>query len=419
MRKLLLASAVAVWALPCAAQTPAASAAPSGLELPGVGAPFAPVTAQAPRSGPQALSAMPSDMVAVGPGVRSRAVEAPPVVPAGPGYVAGGYPAGYIPPGYAAPMPGYAPVPPGYGVPAYVPTSPYAPGYAPPGYVPGTPYAPPADGPPVGPPTADQMNPRDGAFWAAMQSLMPTTLPQERSYRRAQAERDRAGTEPRLGAPQATTRSIRVNLRPGEAQPMLHLFGGNGSTVTFADANGVPWPVEDAAIGNPHDFAVQEFGEKGKTNTILVSPKVNYGSSANLQVKLANLAIPVSFTVDIGSGSVDYRLDVNVAGRSPNAHYAVPVSTVTALQPTDDRALQAFVDGTPPRGARAVKTSARDVEAWTFNDMLYVRSSLELMSPPYTARRDHVSGMHVFRISEMGALVFSRDGRLSQVTLDR
>ena len=78
---------------------------------------------------------------------------------------------------------------------------------------------------------------------------------------------------------------------------------------------------------------------------------------------------------------------------------------------TNDTSAQAFLDGIPPCGARKVNTSSRDVEAWRFNDLVYVRTPLVLMSPAYVAHTLDVSGINVYTLAVSPLLLVSQDGR--------
>ena len=389
MRKIPLTAAMTAFAASAWAQ-----GAP--LALPGVGAPGVPQAGYqqpgaapqgyvpAPQGyvqGPQAAPQMPQGMVPVGQPPAQQAGTAPqPWVP-GPGYAP--------PPGYAA-------------QPVYVQPN-YPPPYAPPGYVPAQPPPPPSQA--------------DLVFQQALGITLPLTNGMTRTTRRAlDADEHARSGSPSGASPHPQSRSISLSLRPGERAPVVHLAPGNASTLTFSDQTGAAWPVNSVTVGNPQAYAVQEAGEKGKTNMVVISPLSNYGA-ANLVVTLAGLSVPVMLSLDTGRGSVDYWLAVGVPGRGPNAQYDVTAGS--SLAPTNDATVQGFLDGIAPRGARKVKTSNRDVEAWRFQDMVYVRSPLELVSPAYVARAHHVSGVNVYTMADAPVVLFSQDGRLSSVNIER
>lgn len=331
-----------------------------------------------PPTQPTAAS-MPTDMVPLGPPVE------------------------YPQPSAWTPTPGYAPEKPYAPVPAYVPGN-YPPEYAPPGYVP----APPVPSPPP--------SEADIAFDRAASQIMPLTNDMTRRVRKQEDEQQKLLSMPasgRLATP--VSRSISLTLHPGERPPIVHLSAGNATVLTFSDQTGASWPVTSVAVGNPQAYAAQEAGDKGKTNMIVVSPLTNYGA-ANLIVTLSNMPVPVAFSLETGGDDVDYRLDVGVPGRGPNAQY--DIAGLTSLAPTNDAVVQAFLDGISPRGSVKLKASRRDVEAWKFKDMIYIRTQCELLSPAYIGRARNVSGINVYTLATAPVIIVSLDGRMSSVMIE-
>lgn len=274
----------------------------------------------------------------------------------------------------------------------------------------------PAPVPAAAPPPPPAPTAAEQAFQQVLQQLVPATPGMVRDFRGQVNAIGRAAAAPAAGAaPVARTRSIQLTLRPGEAMPQLRLYPGNASVLTFSDMTGAPWPVLSATVGNPAAYALAEAGERGRTNMVVVSPIQHHATVANLVVTLVGHPVPVIFSLATGGGDVDHRLDVGVRARGPNAVIDTIVSS--SLAPTNDSTVQSFVDGTPPRGARRLTTSNRDVEAWRLGDMVYVRTPLELLSPAYTARARSVSGTSVYTLVEAPVLLVSQDGRVSSVTV--
>src|SRR3546814_17459579 len=101
---------------------------------------------------------------------------------------------------------------------------------------------------------------------------------------------------------------------------------------------------------------------------------------------------------------------MRVAARGPNALY--DISNVSMLPPTADAKMQAFLDGTPPDGAKKIQTSANDVDAWAFGDQLYVRTSYAVLSPAYLAKSTKVSGVSVSVMQGSPVLIVSDHGQM-------
>jgi intracellular multiplication protein IcmK len=207
-----------------------------------------------------------------------------------------------------------------------------------------------------------------------------------------------------------------LSLRAGEVAPTLHLAPGNATVLTFYDETGAAWPVMSVTVGNPTAYSAQEAGDKGKTNMVVISPISNF-ADANLVVTLVDYPVPVLFSLVTGDGTVDYRLDVGITSRGPNAQY--DIAQGSDLEPTNDPTMQSFVDGLPPKGSVKIDTTNPDVEAWRLGDMDYIRTPLELLSPAFIGRQMHPSGIKVYSITDTPVLMFSQDGRMTMVELDR
>lgn len=265
-----------------------------------------------------------------------------------------------------------------------------------------------------------QMQGDDAAFRAALQGLLPMTPDMIRSFNGHIEDVRRAAVRPAPGAGVPVTRSVSLNLRPGEALPRVNLAAGNVSALVFADQTGAPWPVQSVTVANSDAYQAVEAGERGKTNMVVISPKQHFAAANNLIVTLVNHPVPIVFGLDTGASSVDYRVDVTVRARGPNA--APEVAIGGGLAPTDDALLRAFADGMPPRGARQLQASRQDIEVWRHNDMLYVRTPLQMLSPAWVGYMAHPTGVRVYTIPDGGratlpVLYVSADGRSQFVTV--
>ncbi len=70
-------------------------------------------------------------------------------------------------------------------------------------------------------------------------------------------------------------------------------------------------------------------------------------------------------------------------------------------------------------GARRMKTTSPDVEAWRFEDLLYVRTRGDILSPAYTSRSSNVSGVNVFTLVDSPVVIVSAGGRAAHVRISR
>ena len=210
--------------------------------------------------------------------------------------------------------------------------------------------------------------------------------------------------------------TLRISLKSGERPSVVNTRPGWISTLTFSDVTGAPWPVLSVTNGNPDAYDIKSSGPENATNIITISAKQAYVWS-NIAVTLVGAKVPILMTLDPSTGEVDYRVDAQLDERGPNASYDVISSD--SLPATGDSVMLSFLDGVPPESARKIKTGHREVQAWRFDDMLYVRTSRSLLSPAYVAKQSNASGVNVYVLKEAPILLVSDDGRLENVQIMR
>lgn len=256
---------------------------------------------------------------------------------------------------------------------------------------------------------------RDQQFQQALEAAVPYTPEQIEQYRRQMDAASQATVTP-LNPGTPVSRSIRVNLTPGEQTPVLRVQPGVVSTLTFSDLTGQPWPVLSVVTGNPSAYVAQSAGEPGKSNIIVLSAIMAHIPS-NLVVTLVDYPVPVTISLAQGASEVDYRVDVQVSARGPNAQ--MDMVGAASLAPTNDSNMLAFLDGVPPSSARRLQTSSGDVEAWAYGDMVYVRTAGDVLSPAYISRAANVSGVNVFVLNEAPVVIVTRNGQMASVRINR
>jgi intracellular multiplication protein IcmK len=257
--------------------------------------------------------------------------------------------------------------------------------------------------------------PNDLAYGSALTSLSPMTPQQILDFREYINKTQQAEIAPINGAPKPISRAITLSLQPGEKPPLIHLYTGNATVITFADITGAPWNVTSVTSGSPDDFNAVQAGSKDSTNMVVITTLKPLTVAKNLIVTLQGFPIPVSFSVVAGTDTVDYRLDTTIEARGPEA--TQDVITGSDLEATNDPVVQNFIDGVPPKSAVSLSTSNSDVQAWTLNDNLYVRTPLSLVSPAYDSKANNVSGISVYTLANTPILLFSKDGKMISVTL--
>jgi intracellular multiplication protein IcmK len=255
-------------------------------------------------------------------------------------------------------------------------------------------------------------------FAAALAQKLPMTPQEIYAYRQLRNQVNIAQVMPLGPAPAPVSRSVMMSMSTGQAAPVIHLYGNNATSMTFADDTGAPWPIESVIIGDKTSYTVDYDKTQAGSNILVISPLKDHADLSNMIVTLRGSPSPLIFSLETGTDKIDYRVDVNLEAPGPNAIAAVePTST---LAPTDDTLMQQFVDDVPPPHARQLKTSSADVEAWSYQGDYFLRTDKALMGLNTGGPVDianSVSQIHVYRISPTPTVTMSDNGNLEIVTI--
>lgn len=202
-----------------------------------------------------------------------------------------------------------------------------------------------------------------------------------------------------------------VRLDPGTTPPVIRLGQGFVSSLVFLDSTGAPWPIEAYDVGNPTAFNIQ-WNRTDNTLLIQSSSLYTYG---NLAVRLKGLVTPVMLTLIPGQKAIDYRVDLRVQGMGPNATIA---PTGNNLPGTGSPELLGIIDGIPPAGSKAVTVSGGACQAWLYNNKLYVRTRLTVLSPAWISTMSSADGMKAYEMQKTPLLLVSQDGKVAQLKVE-
>ncbi len=211
--------------------------------------------------------------------------------------------------------------------------------------------------------------------------------------------------------PKPTSSSILVNMSPGAAPPVIRLLAGYVTSLVFLDSTGQPWPVVGYDLGNPKAFNIQPSAPDGKSNTLIVQALVRY-EQGNLAVMLKGENTPVMITLMPGQRAVDYRVDLRMPGLGPNASV-----TSSGLPQGADPLLMDFLDGVAPQGARQVSVSGAPAQAWVFQNKLFLRTRVTVLSPGWVASMNSPDGTHIYELEKTPVLLASHRGQMVQLSV--
>ena len=252
------------------------------------------------------------------------------------------------------------------------------------------------------------LSPDQRAMMNAMQSVNPMTPAQIKMFRKRLDATIRAENERLRPAPSTVTRTISLTLAPNEAIPEIRTQNGSATTLTIGDREGNPWPVERVIVGNPAAFNAMPAGTDGESNIIVINPITEYGST-NLVVTIKGSSVPVILTVKAEyEEEVDYRVDVKIMEKGPNASF--DVTTSYNLPSTNDSLLLSFLDGLPPKEAIKLETGGARIDAWEYQDELYVVTRGLILAPDYRSSATSVSGNRVYIMGKVPVVTVSTNG---------
>jgi len=253
----------------------------------------------------------------------------------------------------------------------------------------------------------DQVPPRDElAFQSAVSTLAPLRPDQIETIRRKVDDVDRSSVEP-LKPEKPNVSSINISLAPGGRPPVIRTGIGRVTALSFYDITGSPYPVSAVVIGNPTQFKVEAPIPEG--NLVTISPLTTY-AQGNMAITLVNQPVPIMVKLEAGQDVIDYRLDMRVAARGPQAPAALQF--VDGAPNVADPIMSAFIDGLPPEGATALTVDGSGVSVWRLKGQMYVRTSMTLLSPAWTNSAAGAGGLKVYAVPEVPILLTSDEGRL-------
>ncbi len=261
------------------------------------------------------------------------------------------------------------------------------------------------------------------------------------SVRRTTSAARRAAVSPYPGnvLPTPVHRTIEYEPDTRKSPETIRLWLGTASAIVFTDMNGNPWNIQsvvfncqlfndgrscngqsgaaaDGGMGSvPGVGAMAQaaqgvvqttqgasasgvYGAAAPTNVLSIQPLTQY-SYGNVIVTLQGMSSPIVLVLKTGMDAKnedDMQVDYHVRGRSPSAR---PELITLQTLPGFDSHMSDFLEGVPPTGARQMKVSGGLAEAWLFNDALYVRTRVSILSPAFTDHVGSAEGVEVYKYS--------------------
>ena len=262
-------------------------------------------------------------------------------------------------------------------------------------------------------PAPPQPSKNDMAFGSLLDSALPLSPDQIKQLHRLYDLTQQAVAAAPSLPPTPVSSSLAVTLEPGSTPPLVRLSAGFVSSLVFVDSTGAPWPISAYGLGDPASFNVQW----DQTSNALFVQSLKPYAHGNLAVRLASLNTPVMISLVSGQKEIDYRVDLQIRDRGPNAEAPiVPESLQLGAQVNPQ--LINVLDGVAPQHSKQLTLIPNIGQAWLSKEnTLFLRTTLTLLSPAWTATLSSPNGTHVYEMSKTPLVLASQDGKTITVEI--
>lgn len=210
--------------------------------------------------------------------------------------------------------------------------------------------------------------------------------------------------------PDGRLRRVRIAAPGAGAVPAVAVRRGYATVVSFTDATGAPWPIEEVLVDRR--FLPEADGERQVQggHLLYLVPQRRY-LHGNAVVKLRGLAEPLVATLQGGGDVADFRVDLRLALPGPNADPSA-LARPEGFHAGDPQLLGLLSGAAPPGAERlVVEGGGRDDRAWRLDGDLLVLTRLHLLSPgPWAAERGS-GGRWAYRLPDTPYALATHDGR--------
>lgn len=193
---------------------------------------------------------------------------------------------------------------------------------------------------------------------------------------------------------------ISVSTRPEADLPEIFITPYHVSMITVIDSTGEPWPIVDASELH-QNFTIEKLDQHEFKN--LLKGTATYGvGNTNLSLVLAGLPSVVSVKLVAKEGIYHPAPILQIDKPGPNAR-VLPAIGTPGLEDAD--VLRRLVLADLPDNFQRMKTNDPNVDAWVFEESLYVRSTYEPSNPHPRAYRYGPNGYGAFKMAYVPVIV--------------
>ncbi len=241
------------------------------------------------------------------------------------------------------------------------------------------------------------------AFNVALEKVFPLSPEQIQQIFAAYDEKLAITSFEPKGVPQPVTSTQLINLSPGAPIPLIRLAKGYITSVIFLDQTGQPWPIANYSLGNPDSF---DIVWDNQSNTLFIQAMKRW-ALANIGIRLQGLATPIMMNLSSNQGEIDYRVDLTIPDKGPNAKETYTLNNRAELIDTQ---LLAYLAANPPAYAQSLVVDPVYAQAWSEGPYIFIRTKDTLLSPAWLSTTMSSDGTKVYKLERVNSIVISRQG---------
>lgn len=265
-------------------------------------------------------------------------------------------------------------------------------------------------------PEVRKENDRREAYDAALQGLLPLRPDEIRTLLERFDRTQESVQTPIYPNPKPEVVVQNIGLDPGAKPAVIKMAYGHVTTVTFTDATGAPWPVQDISWAGNFEVMESTNSETSYTHVFRISPQSEF-AYGNMSISLLALQTPVIITLETNRDVVHYRFDAVIGDYGPLAEAPLISSGITTAAGSPE--LSSALEGVMPKGSQRLNVSGVDgrTSAYKIRNQIFVRTPLTLLSPGWTSSVASADGTRVYQINNASVLLLSDRGTMVRAKL--